>query len=349
MKSKTLVGIILLVVLAIGLWLRVRPTLPTANNTPAAAHPLPQKPAALPVVSGSNHAPGSSNPIKVEIISVPAKPSQVSAPAKGAWKDIQRITDGKEDYRTRMNAITHLPAKLTDSDWGVLHEFLLKKDPLDSVQLGQVLKNDLMDVLCAMNPPPAGLGEVLAQIYQDNGQNGVLRDYAVQHLATYEEQLEGSADKAAIEERQKVQNTLWEALNETGDSVAGTALLGLKRLRDEGAQIDASRLAEEALKMANNETAGELTHITAYEICAQLGIQSALPLIEAAAKQSPTVSVQMSAIGALGLLGSSADIPLLENLLQSNEERLKPAAQHALEQIAIRQNQTVGPQVVNRK
>jgi HEAT repeat protein len=80
-----------------------------------------------------------------------------------------------------------------------------------------------------------------------------------------------------------------------------------------------------------------------------LNIQSALPLIEAAAKQSPTVPMQMSAIGALGLLGSSADIPLLENLLQGDEERLKPAVQHALAQIAARQNQSISPQIVSRK
>jgi hypothetical protein len=350
MKSKVLIGIALLVAAVIGLFLSFRHTPPAANNTSAAAHPGSQKPDVAGAVPDSNAARHSATPpINTKIISAPAKSQQPPGLIKAAWPDIQSITDGKEDFRKRRSAIARLPARLTDSDWEPLREFLLKKDSLDNEQLGQVLKNELMDALCAMNPPPVGLGEVLAQIYNDNGQNGVLRDYAVQHLATYAEQLEGSTDQAAIEERQKVRSTLWEALNETGDSIAGTALLGLKRLRDEGAQIDENRLKEKALEMANDNAAGELTHITAYQVCAQLNIQSALPLIEAAVKQSPTVSMQMSAIAALGLMGSSADIPLLENLLQGNEERLKPAAQHALEQIAARQNQPISPQIVSRK
>ena len=44
---------------------------------------------------------------------------------------------------------------LSDADWRLLRSFLVQNDPADSGQLGQQLKNNLMDRLCALVPPPA--------------------------------------------------------------------------------------------------------------------------------------------------------------------------------------------------
>lgn len=137
------------------------------------------------------------------------------------------------------------------------------------------------------------------------------------------------------------QAVLWEALDETGDSIAGTALLGLAGLVRAGAPVEQDRLAQAALRLANNGGAGELTHITAYQVCGGLNIQAALPTIETAAQGSPTLSQQISAIGALGMLGGTTDIRLLQALLEGHEERLKPAVRLALDRIAARQNQAV--------
>jgi hypothetical protein len=212
----------------------------------------------------------------------------------------------------------------------------LERDPLDDQQLGQILKNKLMDVLSVMNPPLAGLGDVLIQVYRDRGQNEVLRDYAVQHLATYDGQLEATSGSAAVPERQAIQKVMWEALNETSDSIAGTALLGLNRLSTEGADVNQNRLGQMALAMANDNTAEELTRITAWQICAQRNIQDALPTVEGAAQNGATIPQQISAIGALGLLGGPNDLQLLQNLLRGNEERLKLPAQTAISRIAQR-------------
>ena len=63
------------------------------------------------------------------------------------------------------------------------------------------------NALCELNPPPAQLGDVLAQIYRDRSQDIVLRDYALQHLAAFYEQLE----KVAERDPQTKQEPFWTA------------------------------------------------------------------------------------------------------------------------------------------
>jgi hypothetical protein len=324
MKLKLLSTIALTIAITAGLWLWLHRTVPTPRSLPVAATP-----AAAPVPK-----PFPSNPVKMVTVSSPQQPMVIN-PSKNAWSDIQTIVSSNEVYHTRFDAINVLPSSLTDDDWEALQPFLLKPDALDAEQLNQVLKNRLLDTLCAMNPPPGGLGDVLTQMYRDYKQNDVIRDYAVQHLAAYYEQL-NSPPNANAKARQTIQEVLWGALSETRDSIAGTALLGLLRMSQEDAGIVQNKIATAALQLANDGNAGELSHITAYQVCARMNVQAALPTIEAAAQESPTISQKISAIGALGLLGGTEQVALLNAVLQGDEERLKPAALHALEQIASR-------------
>lgn len=259
------------------------------------------------------------------------------SPPTSDWSAIQTIVNTNASYEDRLKAIASLSGHLTDSDWEELQPFLLKPDPLDQSQLGQVIKNQLLDLLCALNPPPAGLGGVLTQIYGDQQQNEVIRDYAVQHMAAYYEQMTGQHDHSGT--LQSVQKILWEAVNEPVGSIGGTALLALKRLSQEYTNnFDEEKIAAAALQMADNPIAGELTHITAYQVCGELEIPGALPVVLQAAQTGETIPVRLSAIGALGHLGGPDQIPYLNSVLEEPEDRLKPAANHALAQIMARQN-----------
>jgi hypothetical protein len=181
------------------------------------------------------------------------------------------------------------------------------------------------------------MGDVLTKMYQNRQQDDVIRDYAVQHLTAYYEQTTMQPDSA--ETQKAVQKVLWEAVTETSDSIGGTALLALKRLSQEYTGFDQGKIASAALQMAGDGNAGELTHITAFQVCAQLGTTDATPVILQAAQNGETIPVKMSAIGALGLLGGLDQIPYLNSVLVGGDDRLKPAAQHALQQIATRQTQ----------
>ena len=129
------------------------------------------------------------------------------------------LVDGSASHETRIRAIESLRMPLAESDWKVIRNFLLKPDGLDRTQLGQVRKNELMDALCALSPPPADLGAVLATIYRNSQQHEVTRDYAVQHLAAYYEQVSQQLKSGAL--LQTVQDFLWEATGETGTSIGG--------------------------------------------------------------------------------------------------------------------------------
>src|ERR1700690_1214798 len=264
-------------------------------------------------------------------------PSVVSRQPVGLSPAIQVIVDDQAGYEQRLAAIDNIRGKLSGADREALYAFLRQKSGLDNVQLEQVLKNKLMDVLCALNPPPPGLFDLLTQIYHDPAQNGVLRDYAVQHVAAFYQQLEMAADvdpqdkSTGLAQARKV---LWDALAETDGSIAGTALLALTRLsRENPESFDPRQIAGVAEQMAGPATPGELTRITAIQVCAQLNVQAALPVIQAAVQNGQTMTVRISAMGALGSLGGAEQIPFLNSVLHGDEERLTLSAQHALDQI----------------
>jgi hypothetical protein len=322
--------ILLAVSLTAGLWLWIHDQ--SSWRRQSVAHFSKPELASLPTPVPINA------PKMVTVTSRPAvTPVQILSPETSDWTAVQKIVDVRVAYEERLQAIRSLSGQLTDLDWEALRPFLLKPDGLDRDQLGQVLKNNLLDALCSISPPPDGLGDVLAQIYRDRQQDDVVRDYAVQHMTAYYEQM--AAQPNLVGTQQAVQKVLWEAVTETDDSIGGTALLALKRLSQEYPGFDQEKVASTALQMAGDDSAGELTHITALQVCAQLAVASALPLAVQAAQNGETISVKMSAVGVLGSLGGGEQIPFLNAILTGTEDRLRPVAQYALQQIATRQTQ----------
>lgn len=292
---------------------------------------------ALPSSSSKQIKPERSTPT-----SAPGISADVQSNLEGLSSAVRLIVDEQADYISRLAAARAAITNLTAASRQALFTFLLHRSPLDEDQRGHVLKNILLDGLCALNSPPNGLGDVLAQIYQDQSQNIVLRDYAVQHMVAFYEQMAKVPDDGQLTKQNdlsKVQGTLWEALNETDTSIAGTALLGLEQLSEEGVEFDQNRIAAKALQLAGGNGTGELTRITAFQVCARLQVPDALPLLEQAASQGQSVSLRISAIGALGTMGNAQAVPLLNSLLNGTEERLKLPAQQALTQIELKQGQ----------
>jgi len=282
------------------------------------------------------------------VASAPDSSIPVVSRQQEAWSPaIYAIVDDQADYSRRLAAIETLAGKkLGDADRDGLYAFLGKKSGQDSDQMEQVVKNRLMDVLCALDPPPPGLLDLLTQIYHAPDQNGVLRDYAVQHVVAFYQQLEIATTLAPQDKSDGLsaaRKVLWDALSETDSSIAGTALLGLTRLsRENPGAFDSRQIGVVAEQMAGSGTSGELTRITAIQVCAQLNVQDALPGVLQAAQNGETISVKISAMGALGQLGGPEQVPFLNRVLAGTEDRLKPAAQHALEQITTRQTQLAG-------
>src|SRR5205085_2658349 len=112
--------------------------------------------------------------------------------------------------------------------------------------------------------------------------------------------------------RETIQRIFWEALRESDNSIAGTALLGLFHLsREMPSDFDEKSIARAALQLAGGDGVGELSRITAFQICARLNLPGALPAIWQAARSGETVPLQISAISALGALGDGQAKPFL--------------------------------------
>jgi len=330
MKLKLSIAIVLTVASGAGVWLwfHQRPQPADQPVSKLVKPDIASLPRLVPVDA----------PKMTRVMARPAKiNSRIQSPTASDWSAVQAIINPDALFEDRLTAISSLSGHLPETDWQVLKSFMLKPDDADKVQRGQAVKNQLLDALCSINPAPTGLGDMLIQLYRDHKQDDVIRDYAVQHLTAYYEQMSAQPDDGRT--GPAVQKVLWEAVTETSDSIGGTALLALKRLSQEYSGFDQDKIAATALQLAGDDKAGELTHITAFQVCAQLGTVDALPLALQAAQNGETIAVRMSATAALGALGGPEQIPFLNSLLQGDEDRLKPAAQNALAQITIRQAQ----------
>lgn len=282
--------------------------------------------------SASKAATASSSPIQVRT----NLDLETLSPA------IRPIVDEQAGYLARLSSARKGMTKLSDADRQGLYAFLLQRSPLDEGQQGHVLKNELLNALCALNPPPAGLGSLLAQMYRDRNQNVVLRDYAVQHLVSFYKQIERVAETERESwrgEQAQARDVLWEALGENDSSIAGTALLGLAQLSEERPQaFDRERIGAAALQLSG-QGAGELTRIAALQVSARLGINDARPVLMQTAQQGQSIPLRISAIGALGVLGDAQAVPLLNGFLEGPEERLRLPARRALQQIQLKERQ----------
>jgi HEAT repeat protein len=251
------------------------------------------------------------------------------------------MVTASESYLARLQAVDQLPRDLDRAERQALYEYLLAPCAEDAQPHGLVLKNNLMLALCHQEPPPPELSEVLVQLFRDHQQNGVIRDYAVQHFTVFYERLAAlpQTDQNR-DDLTRLQAALWEASAETDNTIGGTALLGLSYLATQTHSLDPKAISNAALRTAQMTSASEWARSAALQACARLEVQEVVPVLRALAEQGQTTTLRLSAVGALGQVGSAADVGLLERILASTQERLKPAARLALRRIQKRAGQT---------
>jgi HEAT repeat protein len=112
-------------------------------------------------------------------------------------------------------------------------------------------------------------------------------------------------------------------------------------------ELATPQLAAAALRLAGDVQASELVRITALQVSAGRGVADALPEALKLAEAAPTVPLQISAVAAVGALGTAEQRPLLETLAAGPEPRLRPAAQSALKRLELRLAQAAAPNTRN--
>jgi hypothetical protein len=250
-----------------------------------------------------------------------------------------------QSFATRFKALHSLGKELSRAEIEALYAFLRSNSVRPGALIGgeHVLKNDVLNLLLNQVTPPADLLPMLRQLYHDQSQDSVTRDYALQHVVSFCVKIgqsapaqSGDTNVPSLPVVADTQQVLWEALTETDSSIAGTALLGLHRLSAAHAEIDPNRVSATALKLIQDPTTGELSLITAVQVCAQREIKEALPLVRNLAKGAPSLPLQISAIAAVGDLGGAAEQAFLEGLRAEGNKHLQPAVQSALRRLRQR-------------
>lgn len=145
----------------------------------------------------------------------------------------------------------------------------------------------------------------------------VIRDYALQHLA------HNSANPSASAIR-----TLEDGIQSSDRTIAGTSLLGLAAISaksNDPAEKESlqSRVREQAIRIARDETASTPSRLTALSLCVDLNESTILPEVRRLLAD-PTTEPQLLlvAVRALGTLGDESDQQLLETI--------RPRSQHPI-------------------
>jgi hypothetical protein len=254
---------------------------------------------------------------------------------------VRRIINVDDLFQKRLEAIHRLGSGLDSREIRALIQFLLERHAEDDLQTGQVVKNDLLDLLCSHEPLLFEMSGVLTRLFRDKTQHIVVRDYALQHMAPFYEHLARGADpgnSTVATAMEGMRQAIRDAMSEADSSLAGTALLAWKHLSPTFAEFSRSELASEAVRLAGENEAGELTRLTAIQVCAHLQIPEANAIAVSLATTGNSVPLRISAIGALGVLGTQAELGLLEGLATQGHERLKRAARSALRALIDRLN-----------
>lgn len=224
---------------------------------------------------------------------------------------INLITDPSQQIGKRIEAVSQLGDDLNGNDLSALYPFLTSlPGPMENNLGGlRVIKNDLLNALEEQSIAPSGLTRLMVEMYRNPAQDLIVRDYALQHLATWAEQ--GAKDEPGA--RDEIRRELTDATSES-NSLAGTALLGLHRLGQPESPSQAKALDDIALRLANSTKTDLTTRMAAIQVCAERKIVRALPAIKALAEGQTPLCLRLSAIAALGELGGIDELRLVRRL-----------------------------------
>ena len=294
-----------------------------------------------PVIQNASPQKGNYGSREIVPAQIP-KSATVSTP--GSLRSILN-GDIRPGYAECVKALQAINRDLMVEEAQALYLYLLTPRNESQNRAGENwLRNDIMDKLAQQTALPLGYPDVLVAVYQDHQQDPVMRDYALQYIPSVYE-------RANTEEKTNLCTALWQALGETDSSIAGTSLLALLGISG-GSGTDVSfantvdngvgasstsgraQLAQAAFKLANDDHCGELSRITAVQVCGRMKVEQALSVIEQLAQNAQTMPLRIAATAALGDLGNPAATDILKSLAVNSDPRQVPAAQSALNRLA---------------
>lgn len=241
----------------------------------------------------------------------------------------------KGDRDARRDVLTKLTRNLSADDVEAISLFLDFRHE-DNAELSSAalaaLKNDALVVLLNQKDAPEGLGTKLAEMFKDEKHTTRWRDYSLQYLAQYYEEVMPPDSQEVAE----ITNTYAIALESRSEKYAGTALMAVERLSRDHADFDRQAIGAAALKIALAQDSCHDSRITALRVCALMNKTDVLPQARILAQTGATVPVRLAAIATVGDLGDESDLEYIESLAASDDRRLQRISKTASESLKKR-------------
>jgi len=243
---------------------------------------------------------------------------------------LKKIWANNLPFAERARTIRDLRGRsLTDAELASLLRFLRqppsRKPSIDPKERA-ALKNDTAVLLMSHNPPPSGFGAHLIEMASDPELSREWRDYCLQFLGEW---LPRETDQ---ETRKQILGVFRRAAADHRTVSAGTALLAMLRNIESGG-CDRNEVAGLALAVVTDPKATDGAVVTAFQVCAKLGLATCLEAARDVAISNRSIPVRSSAIAALGYLGNSEDETPIKRLTRSPDSRLRSAARGALQRL----------------
>lgn len=280
---------------------------------------------------------GTADPLgRRATVAVPAASQEPSpgAPAPGITEPVRQALQSAP-FRDRKRAILALGKDLGAADCGALMAALLAPMTEADPSVEAAVRNTLLDQLRGQPVLAERWHETLVELATDPRFHVVLRDYALQHMVDWYQEVR--PDPAYDGARRAMLDVLWRSMDETSAAISGTALLSLSQLAADDPNVGAERLGQAALELLSRDAMPEGSRISALQVCAQLRIPAALPYARQWAASGDTIALRAGAISALGFLGEPSDLGLLERIgPDAATGALRPAVTAAIKNLTGR-------------
>jgi len=339
MKKSILILIVCLVVAGVAWWLHSRRLPSPASQTKGPEIVTPQgghEPVgSIGTNGGQPH--GSANPTVSAKSRLTAQQILSGMDMPENIRTIAGLTPDKS-YQGRTKAVQGLGKELSRKDLDGIYAFLAAryedyKGELTLLEF-ESIRNDTLDALLRQKELPPDLGKKILAMYQDREQNDVWRDYCVQHFAPYAKVKWKDGFGASNDtEWVALTNAYWQATTETKTTIAGTALIGMNSLAGRYPGMSKDQVEGRALQLAEDDTCGDASRVTAFRMCAQLGRKEVLPSARIVSQVGSSIHLRMAAAATVGDLGDKSDLELLQSIAAGTEPRMKPIADAAMKRI----------------
>lgn len=243
--------------------------------------------------------------VSLKVESVPCDEGDSSKPEAAAevpgYAHIRRLAPvigGSDagDIHRRLASLSMISADLSMEQCEGLYAFLLHNENLTGLSDDHWLwlKNDIMTFLRESGVPGEIHADRMIAVFRAEGQDDVIRDYALQHLYVW-------ADEGR--DIPRVESVLMEGLAVVqSPTIPGTSLMALARLHRDGKgnQVSQSNLSQSAFEILTEDRYQAPSKVSALQILASLDLEIALP--EAAnilANDSSGILLRVSAVGVL--------------------------------------------------